>query len=86
MTITLTPDQLQRLEEAVAAGRFPSIESAVRLAVADLIGSLGTAEDDLDWVKPLLDDARADAAAGRTVPLDDVRAELTQRIAMLRDQ
>jgi Arc/MetJ-type ribon-helix-helix transcriptional regulator len=29
MTITLTPEQMQWIEEAVAAGQFPSVEDAV---------------------------------------------------------
>src|SRR5690242_1419759 len=36
MTVTLTPEQVQWLEEAVAAGQFASVEEAVRVAVADL--------------------------------------------------
>jgi Arc/MetJ-type ribon-helix-helix transcriptional regulator len=40
MTITLTPEQMQWIEEAVAAGQFPSVEDAVRVAVADLKMSL----------------------------------------------
>jgi Arc/MetJ-type ribon-helix-helix transcriptional regulator len=37
MTITLTPEQLKRLQEAVAAGHFASVEEAVRLAVDQLV-------------------------------------------------
>jgi len=29
MTITLTPEQMQWIEEAVAAGQFPSVEDTV---------------------------------------------------------
>jgi hypothetical protein len=47
--ITLTPEQQRWLEAEVAAGRLPSIEHAVRMAVADFkITNTGA----LRWPKP----------------------------------
>jgi len=74
MTITLTPEQQKRLEAAVAAGQFASVEEAVRFAVDHLV--LSDAErDDLSWAKPYLDEARAQIARGETVPPEEVFAE-----------
>ncbi len=73
MTITLTPEQLQRLQQLVAEGRFESVDEAVRLAVADLMAA---DSDDLVWAKPLVDAARASLASGEGIPADSVRTEL----------
>lgn len=73
MTITLTPEQLQQLQQLVAEGRFESVDEAVRLAVADLMAA---DSDDLVWAKPLVDAARASLANGEGVPADSVRSEL----------
>lgn len=74
MTITLTPNQQKRLEAAVAAGRFASVEEAVRFAVDRL--ALEDAEyGDLSWVKPYLDEARAEIARGETVSMEEAFAE-----------
>ncbi len=74
MTITLTPEQQQRLEAAVAAGQFASVEEAVRWAVDHFVV---TDEDlgDLSWAKPYLDEARAQIARGETVSAEEVFAE-----------
>lgn len=78
MTITLTAGQLKLLEAAVAEGRFASVEEAVRVAVDCM---MGTAADpgDLDWVKPLLDEARASLARGEGVTLEEFNAYLRGR-------
>ncbi len=72
MTITLTPEQQKRLEAAVAAGQFASVEEAVRFAVDQLVvDDLG----DLSWAKPYLDEARAQIARGESHSLEEVFAE-----------
>jgi antitoxin ParD1/3/4 len=73
MTITLTPEQLKWIERQVAGGKFASVEDAVRLAVADL---MAVEVDDLAWVKPLVDEARASIARGEGLPADAVKAEM----------
>jgi Arc/MetJ-type ribon-helix-helix transcriptional regulator len=83
MTITLTPEQQKRLEAAVAAGQFASVEEAVRLAVDNLVGSDADA-DDLDWAKPYLDEARAEIARGETVSLQEFRRHVEERLSKLR--
>jgi Arc/MetJ-type ribon-helix-helix transcriptional regulator len=74
MTITLTLEQQKRLEAAVAAGQFASVEEAVRLAVDRLVMTDADIED-LDWVKPYLDEARQSLARGEGIPAKDVFAE-----------
>jgi antitoxin ParD1/3/4 len=73
MTITLTPEQAEWLEQQVAGGEFDSVEEVVRLAIADLM-TLDT--DDLDWAKPLVDEARAALARGEGIPAETVKAEI----------
>ena len=73
MTITLTLKQQKRLEAAVAAGQFASVEEAVRYAVDHLV--LTDADrDDLSWAKPYLDEARASLARGESVSPEEVFA------------
>jgi len=81
MNIKLPANQKKWLEEQVAAGRFGSIDDAVALAVADL---MGTGDDDLAWAKPYVDEARAAAARGETGPLDDAGADIDAHLAALK--
>jgi antitoxin ParD1/3/4 len=64
MTITLTLEQVEWLEQQVADGEFQSFEDAVRLAVADL---MTLDPDDLVWARPLLEEARAAMARGESI-------------------
>ena len=83
MTITLTPEQQKRLEAAVAAGQFASVEEAVRFAVDRLM--LEEAEvGDLSWAKPYLDEARAEIARGESLSLEEFRAHVRERVSKLR--
>ena len=83
MTITLTPEQQKRLEAAVAAGRFASVEEAVRYAVDHLV--LTDADrDDLAWAKPYLDEARESLARGESISLEEFNAHVEQRLSKLR--
>ncbi len=81
MTITLTPEQQKWLEAEVAAGRFVSVEEAVRQAVAEFMLSIDTS--DLDWAKPYLDEARAEIARGEYATHDEFERELADRIKSL---
>lgn len=73
MTVQLSPEQQQWLEDQVAAGHFSSLEEAVAVAIADL---MATAEDDLDWAKPLVDEAIAELDRGEGVPADEAFARI----------
>jgi antitoxin ParD1/3/4 len=81
MNIALKRDQQKWLEDEVAAGTFASVEDAVRLAVAGLMSS--TEDDDLDWAKPLVDEARASIARGEGRPADAVKAEIEKQLRKL---
>jgi antitoxin ParD1/3/4 len=83
MTVTLTPEQQERLEAAVAAGQFASVEEAVQYAVDNLV--LTAADlDDLSWAKPLLDEARASLARGEGLSLEEFNAHVEKRLKSLR--
>jgi Arc/MetJ-type ribon-helix-helix transcriptional regulator len=83
MPLQLKPEQVQWLEQQVAAGRFESIEDAVQLAVADMMSSEAS---DLTWAKPLLEKARHSLARGEGIPADAVRAELEGYFRSKRSQ
>lgn len=74
MAISLPTDQIRWLEAEVSAGRFASIDEAVRSAIAALMQDGG--DDDLDWAKPLVDEALAEVERGEGLPAEQVRAEL----------
>ena len=82
MTITLKPEQQQWLEAAVAAGRFASVEEAVRFAIDHLFAPIDP--DDLSWVKPYLDEARQQIARGEYVSHEDFKRGLAERAKSLR--
>jgi hypothetical protein len=79
--ITLTPEQQRWLEAEVAAGRLPSVEDAVRMAVADF-KAINT--DDLRWAKPYVDEARQSAACRETVSGEEFLKGLDHRLRSLR--
>jgi antitoxin ParD1/3/4 len=73
MTIQLSPEQQRWLEAQVEAGHFASLEQAVAVAVADL---MATVEDDLEWAKPLVDEAIAAVERGEGIPGDEALARI----------
>jgi Arc/MetJ-type ribon-helix-helix transcriptional regulator len=73
MTIQLSPEQQRWLEAQVEAGHFASLEQAVAVAIADLMASV---EDDLEWAKPLVDEAAAELDPGEGVPADEAFARI----------
>jgi antitoxin ParD1/3/4 len=88
MTITLTRAQLEWLEAEVAAGRFASVDEAAQAIIAERMAEQPEAGDldldDLDWAKPLLDEAREDVARGRTVTLEEFNSQIDKIRAELR--
>ena len=81
MTITLSPEQQRWLEADVEAGRLPSVEEAVRMAVADF-RTINT--DDLRWAKPYVDNARQSVARGETLSGDAFLKGLDDHLDSLR--
>jgi len=87
MSITLTPEQETWIKAHVATGDFASVEEAARQLIDDRIAELAHDDsdepDDVAWVKPLLDEARADMARGDVVTLEEHRARNAARLAAL---
>jgi Arc/MetJ-type ribon-helix-helix transcriptional regulator len=81
MNIRIPANQQKWLEQQVAAGRFGSVDDAVAVAVADLMATEG---DDLAWAKLDVEEARAAAARGEVVPLDDALADIDAHLAALK--
>jgi antitoxin ParD1/3/4 len=81
MNIRLPTEQQAWLEAQVAAGHFDSVDDAVAIAVADL---MAIDQDDLAWAKPDIDEARAAAARGESVNLDDAIADIDAHLASLK--
>jgi antitoxin ParD1/3/4 len=80
MTITLTREQQKWIEAQVEAGRFASVDEAVRVAIADLMADFR----DLAWAKPFVDEARESVARGDVLPGDEFLQRLDAKIAALR--
>lgn len=77
MTVTLSPDQLAWIEARVARGDYPDVDEAVRDLLADGIAEHEEAESyDLDWAKPLVDEALAERARGEFTVIHDIDAFL----------
>lgn len=72
MKIDFNSDQIKWLDKQVAAGAYGSIEEAVRAAVSEL---MLINEDDLEWAKPLVDEAKAAIARGEGMSSADAQAE-----------
>ncbi|MGC1861626.1 MAG: hypothetical protein WA733_10990 [Methylocystis sp.] len=82
MPITLTPDQEAWLQALVATGDFASIEEAARQLIDERIAEIAAEDDDdLEWAKPLLDEARASIARGDVLTLEEHRARNAARRA-----
>ncbi|MEQ1719307.1 MAG: hypothetical protein ABL907_25520 [Hyphomicrobium sp.] len=88
MTITLTPAQIRWLEAEVAAGRFASVDAAAQAIIDEHMTQEAGADeldlDDLDWVKPLLDEAREGVARGEIITLEEFEAHADKLLAELR--
>lgn len=78
MQLTLTPEQQAWLEAKVAAGEFGSVEEAAAAAIAD---SMAGDIDDLAWAKPYIDEARAAAARGEVLTLEEHRARIARQLS-----
>ena len=85
MTITLTPEQQDRLRAYVARGDFSSVEEAARQLLDERIVERAAEErDDLAWAKPYVDEAAADVARGDVMTLDEHKARNAARLAAIK--
>ena len=85
MTINLTPSQIAWLKELASERGYASLDEAAQAIVAEaMLHSEDIDLDNLDWVKPLLDEAREDIAQGRVISGDEFHAHMDARIARLK--
>jgi hypothetical protein len=82
-TIILSADQQRDLEAEVAAGHFSSIEAAVKIALDNLLPGN---ETDMDWARPLADEARANVTLGDEVLGQEALNLLDSRIRDLQSR
>ena len=84
MTINLTPEQIAWLQQRVADGSFASLDEAAQFFMGDAIAHAEEIDlDDLEWAKPLVDEARAEIERGEGIPLVEFKAHLKKRISEL---
>lgn len=70
------------MQAHVATGDFASIEEAARQLIDERIAEIAAEDDDdLEWAKPLLDEARASIARGDVLTLEEHRARNAARRA-----
>jgi antitoxin ParD1/3/4 len=80
MNITLPREQQEWLQAQVEAGAYESVEDAVASILA---GYMQLDFDDLEWAKPLIEEARASAERGETMTLEEYRAMMDERFGKL---
>ena len=77
MNIRLKPDTEEWLKAQVAEGRFPSVEDAVEIFVAEGRRAQEQLDaTDLTWAKPYIEKGLADLETGRVVPAEQVYPEV----------
>jgi antitoxin ParD1/3/4 len=85
MTITLTPSQEEWIRDRVSKGAFASVEDAARQLIDDRIAEIRLLEnDDMDWAKPFVDEAREAVAQGDILTLEEHRSRNEKRLSVLR--
>ena len=85
MKINLTPEQLAQLSIYGARGEFSSTEQAASQIVDECLAErMPDESDDPAWAKPHVDEARAAAARGELLTLDEHKARNAARLAALR--
>ena len=80
MNVRLKPQTEEWLKAQVAEGRFTSLEEAVEILVReDQVAHSDIEEADFGWARSYIAEGLADVEVGRTVPADQVHAELRAR-------
>ena len=75
MDMQLPPDVQDWIDQRVRAGAFKTPAEAIAFAVRHVTSP----DEDLSWVKPLLDEARAEIARGEGISLEEFRARMRAR-------
>lgn len=81
MSIQLPPDVQDWIDQRMKAGAFKTPEDAISFAVRHVVAP----DDDLSWLRPLLDEPRAEIARGEGISLEDFRARMKARKDALHD-
>ena len=85
MTINLQDDHKNWLETQVALGHYASVEEAAAAAIAAAMADRAEIEaDEFEWAAPFLDAARAEAADGKVMTLEEYRTRMAARLASLK--
>jgi hypothetical protein len=82
MNIKLLPEQEEWLNARVANGDFASPEAGVRQLIAE---RMAFESDDFAWAKPYVDEARAAAARGEVLSLEDAIEDMDSHFRSLKD-
>jgi Arc/MetJ-type ribon-helix-helix transcriptional regulator len=77
MTIHVKPHLEAVLKAQVDAGRFPDVEAALEAAI--MASEADIDDDDIEWMKPLLDEAEAGIAKQGTLSHEEVWNKLKHR-------
>ncbi len=83
LTLTLSPEAAAWLQNHVIEGAAASLEEAAAFAIENAAFGAALEKEDLEWVTPLLDEARADMERGNTVPFSEFKAAFNARIVAL---
>jgi Arc/MetJ-type ribon-helix-helix transcriptional regulator len=75
MDMQLPPDVQDWIDQRVRAGAFQTPEEAIAFAVRQVAAP----DEDLSWVKPLIDEARAEIARGEGIGLEEFRTRMRAR-------
>jgi antitoxin ParD1/3/4 len=86
MMITLPPELEAWLQAHVAAGDYSSVEEAARQIIADRMAQSALESDNMEWAKPLVDEARAGIARGEVITVEEHKARNAARLAALREK
>ena len=85
MTINLTPQQIAWLQAFAAERGFASVDEAAQFLIGEAIRDVEDLDlDNLDWVKPYIDEAEEDIKRGaKLITLEEFKAHLKKRIEEL---
>ena len=82
MNIKLLPEQERWLNARVANGDFASPEAGVRQLIAE---RMAFESDDFAWARAYVDEARAAAARGEVISLEDAIEDMDTHFGSLKD-
>lgn len=80
MQIELPPDLAEKVNKLIAEGRASSPDELLTRALdCWMLSELSDRHDDLDWAKPMVDEALASRGRGESRPLSELVDHLRDR-------